>query len=162
MSKAEVVDALKAAEDGAHASCSAAVGAAVTETLCARVQEFTLDEAERRRREGRLDFHDLLVLTRDVLRDDAAVRRRLHERFQALLVDEFQDTDPLQVEIACLVAGDCGDDAADRAGRTSTSRRAGCSSSATPSSRSTGSAAPTSACSPQVGAPAPPATPGST
>jgi len=110
MSKAAVVDDLKEA-DSARAELISAVGTAVTETLSARVQEFTLSEANRRRHEGRLDFHDLLVFTRDVLREDTGVRRRLHERFHTILVDEFQDTDPLQVEIACLIAGTCGDDA---------------------------------------------------
>ncbi len=107
-SKAAVVDALTAA-DTARRELLDQLGAAATETLCARVQAFTLDEAARRQREGRLDFHDLLVLTRAVLRRDAAVRRLLHERYQRVLVDEFQDTDPLQVEIVCLIAGDCAD-----------------------------------------------------
>ena len=42
-----------------------------------------------------------------VLRDPkrgAEVRGRLRERYQRLLVDEFQDTDPIQVEIAALLA----------------------------------------------------------
>jgi ATP-dependent helicase/nuclease subunit A len=51
----------------------------------------------------------LLVLTRDVLRKTRGVRDRLHARYPVLLIDEFQDTDPLQVEIACLIAGDCVD-----------------------------------------------------
>ncbi len=103
-SKPEVVAHLKQVQE-ARAMMLGAVGAAAAETLCARVQDFTLDEAARRRREGSVTFHDLLVLTRDVLRSDASVRRRLHERFPTLLIDEFQDTDPLQVEIACLIAG---------------------------------------------------------
>lgn len=106
MSKSEVIENLKEAKD-ARGELIAAVGASVTETLCARLQEYTLTEAHRRRHEGRLDFHDLLVLTRNLLRADADVRQRLHERFRAILVDEFQDTDPLQVEICCLIAGDC-------------------------------------------------------
>lgn len=109
LSKPAVVDELKAAQ-AARAGLIAAVGSTVTETLCARVQAFTLAEAARRQRDGQLDFHDLLVLTRDVLRADSAVRRRLHQRFQTVLIDEFQDTDPLQVEIACLIAGECGDE----------------------------------------------------
>lgn len=108
-SKSEVIEGLKEAEQ-AREELIAAMGEAVTETLCARVQAFTLVEAERRQREGRLDFHDLLVLTRDVLRRESDVRRRLRERYRAVLIDEFQDTDPLQVEIACLIAGDCGDE----------------------------------------------------
>ncbi len=49
---------------------------------------------------GLLDFLDLLLATRDALRDSAALRRHLSARFQVLIVDEFQDTDPLQVDVA--------------------------------------------------------------
>ena len=49
---------------------------------------------------GRLDFTDLLGCLRDLLRDDLTARRALQGRFSYLLVDEFQDTDPLQTEIA--------------------------------------------------------------
>lgn len=53
---------------------------------------------------GVLDFVDLLVKARDALRDRESVRRHVRRRFRFLLVDEFQDTDPLQVEIADLLA----------------------------------------------------------
>jgi ATP-dependent exoDNAse (exonuclease V) beta subunit len=55
---------------------------------------------------GKLDFLDLLVLTRDLLQSDAQVRRDLQQRFGHLLIDEFQDTDPLQAEILFLLAAD--------------------------------------------------------
>jgi len=55
---------------------------------------------------GVLDFLDLLVKARDALRDDASVREWFRRRFRYLVIDEFQDTDPLQVEIARLLAGD--------------------------------------------------------
>jgi ATP-dependent helicase/nuclease subunit A len=55
---------------------------------------------------GRLDFLDLLVRTRDLLRDDTAMRTELAARFTHFFVDEFQDTDPLQVEILMLLCGD--------------------------------------------------------
>jgi ATP-dependent helicase/nuclease subunit A len=70
------------------------------------VQAFALAYAEERRRSGRLTFHDLLVLAVDLLRTDPAARRALHERYPFLLIDEFQDTDPLQVELAALIAGE--------------------------------------------------------
>ncbi|MEO5926711.1 MAG: UvrD-helicase domain-containing protein [Bryobacteraceae bacterium] len=54
---------------------------------------------ERKQRLGKLDFVDLLIRTRDLLRDRAEVREYLQRRFTRLFVDEFQDTDPLQVEI---------------------------------------------------------------
>ena len=55
--------------------------------------------------EGALDFVDLLLRARDLLRDDAEVRRTFRERLSHLFVDEFQDTDPLQAEIVVLLAG---------------------------------------------------------
>src|SRR5690606_14631987 len=69
----------------------------------AAVRRFTLAAAEERRAAGRLRFHDLLVMARALLRDPvhgAAVRTRLHARYRRLLLDEFQDTDPIQVELA--------------------------------------------------------------
>lgn len=83
------------------------VGAARTACLCALLaplRGFALAYAEERRKAGTLEFHDLLVLSRNLLRDNAAVRRALHQRFSRVLIDEFQDTDPLQVELAALIA----------------------------------------------------------
>jgi ATP-dependent exoDNAse (exonuclease V) beta subunit len=57
-------------------------------------------------RAGRLDFLDLLIKTRDLIRDDAGVRAELQRRFTHFFVDEFQDTDPLQAEILLLLAAD--------------------------------------------------------
>ncbi len=61
---------------------------------------------ELKRRAGKLDFMDLLLLTRDMLRDHASVRMELQERFTHIFIDEFQDTDPLQAEIMLLLAAD--------------------------------------------------------
>lgn len=63
-----------------------------------------LTAAEQRRREGQLLFHDLLVLARRVLRSNAQVRVELQQRYRHLLLDEFQDTDPIQVELAVRIA----------------------------------------------------------
>jgi ATP-dependent exoDNAse (exonuclease V) beta subunit len=59
-----------------------------------------------RRVSGELDFHDLLVLARTLLRDPehgATARDRLRRRYERILIDEFQDTDPIQVELAALL-----------------------------------------------------------
>jgi ATP-dependent helicase/nuclease subunit A len=65
-----------------------------------------IDSVERRKRaEGLLDFDDLLILTRELLRNHDLLRV-LRERYRFILVDEFQDTDPLQSEIVFLLAGD--------------------------------------------------------
>jgi ATP-dependent helicase/nuclease subunit A len=58
-----------------------------------------------RRSSGRLNFQDLLLLARDLLRDHSGVRRALFARFAPILVDEFQDTDPIQAEILFLLTG---------------------------------------------------------
>lgn len=58
-----------------------------------------------RRRNGRLNFQDLLLLARDLLRDHPRVRLAFQERFLPILVDEFQDTDPIQAEILFYLTG---------------------------------------------------------
>ncbi|WP_427891572.1 UvrD-helicase domain-containing protein [Kribbella sp. GL6] len=77
------------------------------------IAERVLESAELRRADGRLEFHDLLVLARDLLRRDADVRDELQERFERLLLDEFQDTDPIQIELAVRIAGGAEASAAD-------------------------------------------------
>jgi len=66
----------------------------------------TREFAEHRRRSGRLDFQDLLLLTARLLREDPSARAELGGRYRRLLVDEFQDTDPLQAEIMLLLASE--------------------------------------------------------
>ncbi|HSC91727.1 MAG TPA: UvrD-helicase domain-containing protein [Gaiellaceae bacterium] len=61
--------------------------------------------AEAKRRESALDFEDLQLLARDLLRDHAAIREREQLRFRAVMVDEFQDTNGLQCELVDLIAG---------------------------------------------------------
>jgi ATP-dependent exoDNAse (exonuclease V) beta subunit len=55
---------------------------------------------------GALDFLDLLLKTRDLIRNNSEVRASFQQRFKRIFVDEFQDTDPLQAEILLLLAAD--------------------------------------------------------
>jgi ATP-dependent exoDNAse (exonuclease V) beta subunit len=55
---------------------------------------------------GSLDFLDLLIKMRNLVRDDEGVRKELQSRFTHFFVDEFQDTDPLQAEILLLLSAD--------------------------------------------------------
>ena len=106
--KEAVRERLKALRDEAGARLDA-VARACSARLLARLAGFVLGEAERRRRQGRFVFHDLLVQARNLLRHPhrgAAVRRSLRGRYRRLLIDEFQDTDPIQVELALLIACD--------------------------------------------------------
>jgi ATP-dependent exoDNAse (exonuclease V) beta subunit len=101
----EVRELLKQA-DTARAAVLAGQQRATLDVLLARLRGFVRNYADERRREGRIEFHDLLVLARDMLARNPNVRAALADRFRVLLIDEFQDTDPLQIEIAVLLASD--------------------------------------------------------
>jgi ATP-dependent helicase/nuclease subunit A len=61
---------------------------------------------ELRRERGGLNFQDLLLRSVALLRDKPVVRRYFRDRFTHLLVDEFQDTDPLQAEVMLLLTAE--------------------------------------------------------
>ena len=67
-------------------------------------QAFALRYTAQRKAEGVASFDDLLVWARDLLRDDATARRSFQDLYTHILIDEFQDTDPLQAEIAFYLA----------------------------------------------------------
>ena len=86
------------------------------ELLLARVVAAVRDgflprvESEKRRR-GLLDFDDLLLASRDLLRRSRAAREHFQARFPHVVVDEFQDTDPVQAEVVLrLSSPDDGED----------------------------------------------------
>ena len=103
---------LSAAGEAHYSACAEAYAA-----LCDRlgalaferfVAEFdTLRDLYRnyKRNAALLDFDDLLYKARDLLRNHAAVRGELAARYAHILVDEFQDTDPVQAEILWRLAG---------------------------------------------------------
>jgi len=101
------IDAARACRDASDAAHDALLEGTRSWVLCAllpHLVRFVLEGADERRRQGKLEFQDLLVLSRDLLRDRPDVRKALHDRFPRILIDEFQDTDPLQVELAALLA----------------------------------------------------------
>jgi DNA helicase-2/ATP-dependent DNA helicase PcrA len=53
-----------------------------------------------------VDFDDLLVLVAKTLRRDPQVRSECQQRWRYLLIDEYQDTNKAQFEIASLIAGE--------------------------------------------------------
>jgi DNA helicase-2/ATP-dependent DNA helicase PcrA len=59
---------------------------------------------EEKRHNHLMDYDDLLVEGRRLLDEHEDVRRRLSERFQYLMVDEYQDTNHLQAELVRLLA----------------------------------------------------------
>ena len=78
------------------------------------VEQFVRRFEAERRAGGRAEFDDLLLWARDLVRDDAGVRAQFHDRFPRILVDEFQDTDPIQAELIMRIAAD-GDEPTDQA-----------------------------------------------
>ncbi|HEX5041529.1 MAG TPA: UvrD-helicase domain-containing protein [Candidatus Polarisedimenticolaceae bacterium] len=79
----------------------------------ARVAPLALEVRRRRRSRGLVGFDELLAATARLLRVHPEVRERLRGRFRMLLVDEFQDTDPLQYEIVLFLAEAPGGRASD-------------------------------------------------
>jgi ATP-dependent helicase/nuclease subunit A len=59
-----------------------------------------------KRKAGALDFVDLLIRVRDLVKTNEQVRCYLQGKFSHIFVDEFQDTDPLQAEILLLLSAD--------------------------------------------------------
>ena len=60
--------------------------------------------AEDRLRTGKLNFQDLLMFAAKLLREHSGARKSLSSKYRFVLVDEFQDTDPIQAEILFLLA----------------------------------------------------------
>lgn len=97
---AELLQDLAAFRDQANADLAALLREEMRD--CLRRYE------ERKQEAGALDFLDLLIKARNLVRDNEDVRREFRDRFRVLLVDEFQDTDPLQAELLLLLAGGDG------------------------------------------------------
>jgi ATP-dependent exoDNAse (exonuclease V) beta subunit len=105
----------KARGDRAAAYCEAlaAVEQAALDEAAARdrtlLQElltlFSVRYAEAKARESALDFEDLQLEARELLRTQPEIREREQARFRSILVDEFQDTNRLQTEIVDLLRG---------------------------------------------------------
>ncbi len=89
---------------GEHEIFSAAFKNAVVLNIVHWLWDYLKEFEEKKNRQGFLDFDDLLMRTRNLLKDHPEAREELKKRLDYLLVDEFQDTDPLQVEIVFFLA----------------------------------------------------------
>lgn len=83
-----------------HADASLAAG------LRDEMAPLLIEYEELKRGAGKLDFVDLLLQARNLLRRHQSVRAAFQEKFTHIFVDEFQDTDPLQAEILLLLAAE--------------------------------------------------------
>jgi ATP-dependent exoDNAse (exonuclease V) beta subunit len=74
--------------------------------LQSELRELATRYRELKDRAGALDFTDLLLRVRNLLRDDASVRASFQRKFSHVFIDELQDTDPLQAEVLLLLSAD--------------------------------------------------------
>ncbi len=94
----------EAARKGAERSALEELAALDRDLLQELLDGFGAEYAAAKRRESVVDFEDLQLAARDLLRDDASVREATQLRFRMVMVDEFQDTNRLQCELIDLVA----------------------------------------------------------
>ena len=59
--------------------------------------------------QGKLDFTDLQLMTRDLLKSNENIRNRLIERHNYFMIDEYQDTNDVQYELVMLLTNDLQD-----------------------------------------------------
>jgi ATP-dependent exoDNAse (exonuclease V) beta subunit len=95
----EAVDSLATALIDEHA-------VVVAGAVCRLLVELERRQRREKDQRGFLGFGDLLVRTRDLLRDNRSVRARVKARFHRIFVDEYQDTSPVQEELVALLAED--------------------------------------------------------
>jgi ATP-dependent helicase/nuclease subunit A len=103
--KAELVarrDALKESVTGFLQRAGADLAPRLREELWPVVDAYE----QLKERAGYLDFFDLLLRSRNLIREGQDIRAELQQRFTHIFVDEFQDTDPLQAEILMLLAAE--------------------------------------------------------
>jgi ATP-dependent exoDNAse (exonuclease V) beta subunit len=74
------------------------------ELLQELLERFAAEYATAKRQESAVDFEDLQLAARDLLRNDDAVRDAVRLRFRLVMVDEFQDTNRLQCELVELAS----------------------------------------------------------
>ena len=92
--------------DAAYQAFAAGVCGAAFARFVAEFDSLAKLYADYKRQAALLDFDDLLHHARDLLLGNEAVRQDLSRRYARILVDEFQDTDPLQAEILWRFCGD--------------------------------------------------------
>ena len=92
----------------------ATVMASIASTLLGRIvgamSGLLKNWSDYKRAAALLDFDDLLYKAKELLASKEEVRQALAKRFRHVLVDEFQDTDPLQIELLWRLCGEASGD----------------------------------------------------
>ncbi|MGH3004054.1 MAG: UvrD-helicase domain-containing protein, partial [Gaiellaceae bacterium] len=98
----------RAARDRLQQAALEELAARDSELLQELLDLFAAEYAAAKQRESALDFEDLQLLARDLLRDGDAIRETEQLRFRSIMVDEFQDTNRLQCDVIDLLRGGVG------------------------------------------------------
>jgi ATP-dependent exoDNAse (exonuclease V) beta subunit len=104
----EAFDRARALNDAAKEAFEALLAAAADHVLARALQavgEVRARYRTHKREAAQLDFDDLLATAVGLLRAHPSVRDSLADRYPHVLVDEFQDTDPIQAEIVWRLTG---------------------------------------------------------
>ena len=88
---------------GGRAGCARRSSVRDRALLQELLDRFAAAYAEAKARESALDFEDLQLHARNLLRDNPEIRERESLRFRSIMVDEFQDTNRLQCELVDLL-----------------------------------------------------------
>jgi CRISPR-associated exonuclease Cas4 len=84
------------------------IATALVAEFCGEIDDLLASYASYKQNAAVLDFDDLLLACRNLLRNREEVRLEIAERYKRILIDEFQDTDPIQAEILFLIASEPG------------------------------------------------------
>jgi ATP-dependent exoDNAse (exonuclease V) beta subunit len=98
----QAVEGVRASLAGFEMDANADLAALLQQDLRGVLERYARAKAEA----GAVDFLDLLLQARNLIRGNDGVRRSFQRRFARIFVDEFQDTDPLQAEILLLLVAD--------------------------------------------------------
>jgi ATP-dependent exoDNAse (exonuclease V) beta subunit len=102
----EAAEAHYQACEAAFSALMGQIGGALVATLSVELNDLLEDYQARKRAAAALDFDDLLLRARDLVRGHEQVRQALGARYRYIFVDEFQDTDPVQAEVIFAVASE--------------------------------------------------------
>ncbi len=97
--KTPVCDAYRAALQAYACACRDARAAAAVALLDELLGDYADAYAEAKRDRAALDFDDLELHARDLLEDEPGLRSSYAERFDRVMVDELQDSNPLQLAL---------------------------------------------------------------
>ena len=92
--------------EGADPICGPAVPGTRPPALHGRDADAAAIADRRARSEGRMDYDDILCLAWWILTTDEHARHAWRRRFDQIVVDEVQDTEPIQLAIIAMIAGD--------------------------------------------------------